>query len=185
MAYCQSNASANFWGVCVCVFLQLPRAVNTQALSGAGFLKMINKASDAVNKMTIKMNESDTVRILWMKCCKTFQQTMACLWKYILCFILWWKNPDRSAEAPESFSWHVFFLLLLLVVWGQVPGGGEWGAAAEEASCHGWLSGQSQEGWDTCAFLYLSLPAQILSSSFYWGNRRVQFQLCSLLEWNK
>ncbi|CAF99905.1 unnamed protein product [Tetraodon nigroviridis] len=38
----------------------LPRAVNTQALSGAGFLKMINKASDAVNKMTIKMNESDS-----------------------------------------------------------------------------------------------------------------------------
>ncbi|KAM9410162.1 sorting nexin-1-like [Pholidichthys leucotaenia] len=38
----------------------LPRAVNTQALSGAGFLKMINRASDAVNKMTIKMNESDT-----------------------------------------------------------------------------------------------------------------------------
>ncbi|KAI4881051.1 hypothetical protein NFI96_030016 [Prochilodus magdalenae] len=38
---------------------ELPRAVNTQALSGPGFLKMINKASDAVNKMTIKMNESD------------------------------------------------------------------------------------------------------------------------------
>ncbi|XP_004066915.1 sorting nexin-1 [Oryzias latipes] len=38
----------------------LPRAVNTQTLSGAGFLKMINRASDAVNKMTIKMNESDT-----------------------------------------------------------------------------------------------------------------------------
>ncbi|XP_076864580.1 sorting nexin-1 [Brachyhypopomus gauderio] len=38
---------------------ELPRAVNTQALSGSGFLKMINKASDAVNKMTIKMNESD------------------------------------------------------------------------------------------------------------------------------
>lgn len=38
---------------------ELPRAVSTQALSGAGFLKMINKASDAVNKMTIKMNESD------------------------------------------------------------------------------------------------------------------------------
>ncbi|XP_034015857.1 sorting nexin-1-like [Thalassophryne amazonica] len=47
----------------VCEFLEkeeLPRAVNTQALSGAGFLKMINRASDAVNKMTIKMNESDT-----------------------------------------------------------------------------------------------------------------------------
>ena len=52
---------------CVCVCFQLPRAVNTQALSGAGFLKMINKASDAVNKMTIKMNESDTVRSLWME----------------------------------------------------------------------------------------------------------------------
>ncbi|XP_024136532.1 sorting nexin-1 isoform X1 [Oryzias melastigma] len=38
---------------------ELPRAVSTQALSGAGFLKMINKATDAVNKMTIKMNESD------------------------------------------------------------------------------------------------------------------------------
>ncbi|XP_028287219.1 sorting nexin-1a [Parambassis ranga] len=37
----------------------LPRAVSTQALSGAGFLKMINKATDAVSKMTIKMNESD------------------------------------------------------------------------------------------------------------------------------
>merc|ERR1719357_145082 len=37
----------------------LPRALNTQALSGAGFLKMISRASDAVSKMTIKMNESD------------------------------------------------------------------------------------------------------------------------------
>lgn len=41
---------------------QLPRAVNTQALSGAGILRMVNKAADAVNKMTIKMNESDAVR---------------------------------------------------------------------------------------------------------------------------
>ncbi|XP_037114954.1 sorting nexin-2 isoform X2 [Syngnathus acus] len=39
---------------------ELPRAVNTQALSGAGLLRMVNKAADAVNKMTIKMNESDT-----------------------------------------------------------------------------------------------------------------------------
>ncbi|KAK2834576.1 hypothetical protein Q7C36_015277 [Tachysurus vachellii] len=38
---------------------ELPRAFSTQALSGAGFLKMINKATDAVSKMTIKMNESD------------------------------------------------------------------------------------------------------------------------------
>ncbi|CAM9418477.1 unnamed protein product [Lampetra fluviatilis] len=39
---------------------ELPRAVNTQALSGAGILRMVTKAADAVNKMTIKMNESDS-----------------------------------------------------------------------------------------------------------------------------
>ncbi|XP_007906903.1 sorting nexin-1 isoform X1 [Callorhinchus milii] len=38
---------------------ELPRAVSTQALSGAGLLRMVNKAADAVSKMTIKMNESD------------------------------------------------------------------------------------------------------------------------------
>lgn len=38
---------------------ELPRAVSTQALSGAGILRMVNKAAEAVNKMTIKMNESD------------------------------------------------------------------------------------------------------------------------------
>ncbi|XP_071182857.1 sorting nexin-1a isoform X2 [Salvelinus alpinus] len=37
----------------------MPRAHNTQALSGAGFLKMINRATDSISKMTIKMNESD------------------------------------------------------------------------------------------------------------------------------
>ena len=30
-------------------------------MSGAGLLKMFNKATDAVSKMTIKMNESDIV----------------------------------------------------------------------------------------------------------------------------
>ncbi|KAJ6664110.1 hypothetical protein lerEdw1_008325 [Lerista edwardsae] len=38
---------------------ELPRAVGTQTLSGAGLLKMFNRATDAVSKMTIKMNESD------------------------------------------------------------------------------------------------------------------------------
>lgn len=52
--------------VCVFVCIQLPRAVSTQALSGAGFLKMITKATDAVSKMTIKMNESDVVSSLHM-----------------------------------------------------------------------------------------------------------------------
>ena len=37
--------------------------MSTQALSGAGFLKMLNKATDAVSKMTIKMNESDVVGV--------------------------------------------------------------------------------------------------------------------------
>eukprot|EP00069_Balaena_mysticetus_P003156 bmy_16057T0 len=40
---------------------ELPRAVGTQTFSGAGLLKMFNKATDAVSKMTIKMNESDIV----------------------------------------------------------------------------------------------------------------------------
>lgn len=35
--------------------------MGTQTLSGAGLLKMFNKATDAVSKMTIKMNESDIV----------------------------------------------------------------------------------------------------------------------------
>ncbi|XP_032088766.1 sorting nexin-1-like [Thamnophis elegans] len=38
---------------------ELPRAFGTQTLSGAGLLKMFNRATDAVSKMTIKMNESD------------------------------------------------------------------------------------------------------------------------------
>lgn len=41
----------------------MPRAHNTQALSGAGFLKMINRATDSLSKMTIKMNESDVVSL--------------------------------------------------------------------------------------------------------------------------
>ncbi|TRY64799.1 hypothetical protein DNTS_004404 [Danionella cerebrum] len=38
---------------------ELPRAVSTQALSGAGILRMVNRAAHAVNRMTIKMNEAD------------------------------------------------------------------------------------------------------------------------------
>ncbi|KAM9422740.1 sorting nexin-1 isoform 2-T2 [Salvelinus alpinus] len=38
---------------------ELPRAVGTHTLSGAGFLKMINRASDAVSKLTIKISYSD------------------------------------------------------------------------------------------------------------------------------
>uniref|UniRef100_A0A8C4R8W1 Sorting nexin-2 n=1 Tax=Eptatretus burgeri TaxID=7764 RepID=A0A8C4R8W1_EPTBU len=51
---------------------ELPRAVNTQAFSGAGILRMVTKAADAVNKMTIKINESD----LWFE---EKQQQFDCL----------------------------------------------------------------------------------------------------------
>uniref|UniRef100_A0A3B3SPK7 Sorting nexin-2 n=1 Tax=Paramormyrops kingsleyae TaxID=1676925 RepID=A0A3B3SPK7_9TELE len=37
---------------------ELPRAVSTQALSGPGFKKMINRATDAVNKITVKKDKS-------------------------------------------------------------------------------------------------------------------------------
>lgn len=63
------------------VCFQLPRAVNTQALSGAGILKMINKASDAVNKMTIKMNESDSVRSICMRCLVLLRSHVVCVMK--------------------------------------------------------------------------------------------------------
>lgn len=54
--------------------LQLPRAIGTQALSGAGILKMFNKATDAVSKMTIKMNESDIVSV------KIFRELLLSTW---------------------------------------------------------------------------------------------------------
>ncbi|CAN0320597.1 unnamed protein product [Lampetra planeri] len=38
---------------------ELPRAVSTQALSGAGLMRIVSKAAEAVNKMTIKMSELD------------------------------------------------------------------------------------------------------------------------------
>uniref|UniRef100_A0A672IZU8 Sorting nexin 2 n=1 Tax=Salarias fasciatus TaxID=181472 RepID=A0A672IZU8_SALFA len=47
---------------------ELPRAVSTQALSSAGLLRMVNKAADAVNKMTIKMNESDAEGNMFLCC---------------------------------------------------------------------------------------------------------------------
>lgn len=38
---------------------ELPKAASTQLFSGAGFLKMIHKYTEAVSKMTIKMDETD------------------------------------------------------------------------------------------------------------------------------
>lgn len=50
-----------------------------------------------------------------------------------------------------SNTYSSFFLLCASVVWGQVPGSGDWRAAAKEASCCGRLPRQSQEGWATTA----------------------------------
>uniref|UniRef100_UPI00358E4321 sorting nexin-2-like n=1 Tax=Myxine glutinosa TaxID=7769 RepID=UPI00358E4321 len=38
---------------------ELPRAVSTQALSGAGILRMVNRAADAVNKITARISDND------------------------------------------------------------------------------------------------------------------------------
>lgn len=40
----------------------LPRAVNTAALSGAGVMRLFNKMGETVNKITYKMDENDPVR---------------------------------------------------------------------------------------------------------------------------
>lgn len=40
--------------------LDLPRAVNTSALSGAGVIRLFNKVGETVNKITYKMDENDT-----------------------------------------------------------------------------------------------------------------------------
>lgn len=40
---------------------ELPRAVNTAALSGAGVMRLFNKVGETVNKITYKMDESDQV----------------------------------------------------------------------------------------------------------------------------
>jgi sorting nexin-1/2 len=41
----------------------LPKATNTSALSGAGMLKMFKNVTDSVSKISIKMEETDQVKI--------------------------------------------------------------------------------------------------------------------------
>ncbi|KAA8595960.1 hypothetical protein FQN60_011251 [Etheostoma spectabile] len=65
---------------------------------------MINKASDAVNKMTIKMNESDTVRGLQMTCFWETDVQLACTWRYILecCHRIWFEDKFQEVENEEQ-----------------------------------------------------------------------------------
>lgn len=41
----------------------LPKSVNTAALSGAGVMRLFNKVGETVNKITYKMDENDPVSI--------------------------------------------------------------------------------------------------------------------------
>ena len=41
---------------------ELPRAINTSTLSGAGVMRLFNKVGETVNKITYKMDENDSVR---------------------------------------------------------------------------------------------------------------------------
>lgn len=44
---------------------ELPKAVNTAALSGAGVMRLFNKVGETVNKITYKMDENDSVSSLY------------------------------------------------------------------------------------------------------------------------
>jgi hypothetical protein len=41
--------------------MELPKATNTCALSGAAVMRLFNKVGETVNKITYKMDENDTV----------------------------------------------------------------------------------------------------------------------------
>lgn len=43
--------------------MELPKATSTSALSGAGVMRLFNKVGETVNKITYKMDESDSVRM--------------------------------------------------------------------------------------------------------------------------
>lgn len=48
----------------VCVLEgELPRAVSTSALSGAGVLRLFNRVGETVTKIAFKMGESDPVKL--------------------------------------------------------------------------------------------------------------------------
>ncbi|XP_068954439.1 sorting nexin-1 isoform X2 [Petaurus breviceps papuanus] len=86
---------------------ELPRAVGTQTLSGAGLLKMFNKATDAVSKMTIKMNESDIGAFDHrMKTWQRWQdaQTMLQKKRETEARLLWANKPDKLQQAKDEIA---------------------------------------------------------------------------------
>lgn len=53
----------NFYSKLNFQFQELPRAVNTAALSGAAVVRLFNKVGETVNKITYKMDENDPVSL--------------------------------------------------------------------------------------------------------------------------
>lgn len=64
--------------------MELPKATNTSALSGAGVMRLFNKVGETVNKITYKMDESDPVStaisncVLWCVVKMTTINTSSC-----------------------------------------------------------------------------------------------------------
>lgn len=108
---------------------------------------MFNKATDAVSKMTIKMNESDIV--------SSYAPQMP--WE-VLIFLRWFsfqlkEQKQTTKTAPEEKLLPALYETFLTQLWacvfsvvrGEAARGGMRGAAPTEAACCGRDSSQPQE----------------------------------------
>lgn len=66
------------------VDMELPKATNTSALSGAGMMRLFNKVGETVNKITYKMDENDPV--------STFPVIKTCISIASILFVLIYKS---------------------------------------------------------------------------------------------
>ena len=55
-----NEVGVNFKDLFYCI-TQLPKAKETSAVSGAGFMRLVKNVGDSISKMTSKMSESDEV----------------------------------------------------------------------------------------------------------------------------
>ena len=61
------------WGGCgmcissLVVHVQLPKATETTALSGAGFMRLVKNVGQSISKIASKKSETDSVRGYWEK----------------------------------------------------------------------------------------------------------------------
>ena len=57
-------------GMCISslvVHVQLPKATETTALSGAGFMRLVKNVGQSISKIASKKSETDSVRGYWEK----------------------------------------------------------------------------------------------------------------------